>query len=281
MKTLLYISLAVLTLEACNSNQEQQLKSLSAKDSALMKESGQKDSTIIAYIKSMNDIQDNLDSIKAAEKILTINTSGSEHGNNAVDDIRSINTQLLKYHREIYSLERKLRSIDSKNKEIQKMEDHLAQELAEKDSSIAGLQKKLAETNDNLKVVIDQFNDSMAVLNVQKAVISDMAIKMSTVYYAIGTMKEFKRNGVLTKEGGFAGIGRTAKLKQNFNTTYFTKEDMSHLNIIPLNSKFEKLVTVHPTNSYTVTNNSKADSLIIKDPMSFWSASKYLVIVVK
>ena len=60
----------------------------------------------MAYLRSMNEIQTNLDSIKAAEKILSVNTQGGEFKNNPVDDIRSINAQLLKYHREIYALQR-------------------------------------------------------------------------------------------------------------------------------------------------------------------------------
>jgi len=246
-----------------------------------MRESGKKDSTILAYVKSMNDIQDNLDSIKASEKILSVGAFGSEHKTNAVEDIRNINAQLLRYHKEIYSLEKKLRSIDSKNKEIQKMETHLAQELAEKDSGIAVLQKKLVSMNDSLRTVMDQFNDSMVVINRQKSTISDMTTQIHTVYYAIGTVKEFKKNGVITREGGFAGIGRNTEMKQDFNTNYFTSDDMTKLNILPLNSKFEKLVTTHPKASYTITNNSKSDSLIIKDPVLFWSTSKYLVVVVK
>src|ERR1700756_2746997 len=118
MKTLALIPLAVFTIYGCNNKQEQQIKTLSAQDSALMRESGHKDSTILAYVKSMNDIQDNLDSIKAAEKILTIN---AEHKGSAVEDIRSINTQLLKYHKEIYSLEKKLELVNSQNREIKKM----------------------------------------------------------------------------------------------------------------------------------------------------------------
>ena len=76
-------------------------------------------------------------------------------------------------------------------------------------------------------------------------------------------------------------IGRSTEMKQNFNVGYFTKDDMTKLQVIPLNSKFEKVVTNHPTNSYQVTNNSKSDSLIIKDPEAFWSSSKYLIVVVK
>jgi len=281
MKTLVYFTLTLLVIEGCNNKQEQQIKSLSSQDSTLMRESGKKDSTITAYVKSMNDIQDNLDSIKTAEKMLSVNASGVEHKGTAVDDIKMINAQLLKYHREIYSLEKKVRALDSQNKEIQRMEQHLTEELAEKDSGIAMLQKRLAGTNDSLKTVIQQFNDSMVVINAQKGVITNMTTQMHTVYYAVGTIKEFKKNGVITREGGFIGIGRGTEVKQNFNTSYFIKEDMTKLNTIPLNSRFDKIVTVHPPDSYTVTHNYTSDSLIIKDPNAFWSASKYLVVVVK
>ena len=281
MKKLAYLTISLLIIEGCDSKQEQQIRSLTTQDSALMRESGKKDSAILAYVKSMNDIQDNLDSIKAAEKILSIGAFGSEHKPNAVEDIRNINAQLLRYHREIYSLENRLRALDSKNKEIQKMEGHLAQELAEKDSGIAVLQKKLVGMNDSLRTVMQQFNDSMIVINNQKSKISDMTTEIHTVYYAIGTVKEFKKHGVISREGGFAGIGRNTEMKPDFNTAYFTKEDMTKLNVIPLNSKFEKVITTHPSDSYSVTHNSKADSLIIKDPASFWSTSKYLVVVVK
>jgi hypothetical protein len=262
----------------CNNKQEQQIKTLSAQDSALMRDGGRKDSTILAYVKSMNDIQDNLDSIKAAEKILTVK---AEHKGSAVEDIRSINAQLLKYHREIYALEKKLQLVNSQNKEIKKMEAHLSEELAEKDSGIAVLQRRLAGSNDSLKTVMHQFNDSMVVINRQNGTISQMTNEMHTVYYAIGTNKDFKKNGVITKEGGFIGIGRTTEMKQDFNSNYFVKGDLTQIHVIPLNSKFEKLVTNHPADSYNVTNNHKADSLIIKDPNAFWSTSKYLVVVVK
>jgi len=86
---------------------------------------------------------------------------------------------------------------------------------------------------------------------------------------------------VIIKKGGLAGIGSTAEVKQNFNSNYFTKADMTQIKVIPLNSKFEKLVTNHPAESYNVTDNKKSDSLIIKDPTAFWSTSKYLVVVVK
>lgn len=281
MKISVYISIAVLILEGCNSNQSKEIKDLSSQDSFLMRGTVLKDSSIVAYVKTINEIQDNLDSIKTAEKILTVNTSGNENKKSIVSDIRSINIQLLKYHREIYSLEKKLKTVDNKNKEIQKLEIHLSTELAERDSAIAVLQEKLSRMNDNLVAVIHQFNDSMIVINTQNEEIAYMSAQLNTVYYTMGTLKELKKHNIITKNGGFIGIGRTTELKKNLNTDFFTLGNMAQLRIVPLNGAFEKLLTNHPSSSYSVTNNQKSDSLFIKYPVLFWSVSKYLVVVVK
>ena len=271
----------MLVIDGCSNKQAKQIKALTTNDSALLNENAQKDSSIIAYVKAMNEIQDNLDSIKITEHLLSINTMGNESKKSIVGDIRAINAQLLRYHHEIYSLEKKLNAVNSKNKEIQKMDAHLSVELTEKDSEIAVLQEQLVRANESLKAVVQQFNDSMLVINSLNGEITDMTAEMNTVYYSVGTMKEFKKNGVVTKEGGIAGIGRTTEMKKNFNTDYFTKADMEKLMMIPLMSKFEKLVTNHPSSSYTVTNNHRSDTLIIKYPGLFWSISKFLVVVVK
>jgi hypothetical protein len=281
MKILMYLSIAALILQGCNSKQNEQIKSLSIQDSTLMRETALKDSTIVAYVKTINDVQDNLDSIKIAEKILSVNTFGNESKKNIVADIRSINIQLLKYHREIYSLEKKLKSVDTKNKEIQKLETHLTIELAERDSAIAGLQGKLSKMNDSIVTLNRQFNDSMVVINTQNEEIAYMTNQLNTVYYTMGTIKELKQHNIVSKDGGFIGIGRTTELKKNLNTEYFAVENMQTLKVIKLNSKFEKLLTNHPASSYTVTNNHKSDSIIIKYPVLFWSISKYLVVVIK
>lgn len=282
MKKITPIMLALIALVSCNRREEQQqMQATHLQDSVLKIESAKKDSTITEYVKSMNDIQDNLDKIKTAEKMLSVNAENVKGRPNAVQDIKNINNLLLKYHKEIYTLENKLKAIDVKNKEVDRMQAHLAEELAEKDSGITVLQKRLAGTNDSLKMVMQQFNDSLVVINNQKGTISEMTNEMHTVYYTVGTMKDLKKTGVVSKEGGFAGIGRTTAMNQDVNNGNFVKGDMTQITVIPLNKRFEKIITTHPTGSYTVTNNSKNDSLIIKDQTAFWSKSKYLIVAVK
>jgi len=280
MKNKVWFCIALLGFAACNnSEREQKIKDLSSQDSTLLRQALLKDSTITAYIHTMNDIQDNLDTIKAKEKILAMHGEGKNP--NAVADIKSLGELIIKNNKEINSLAFQLKKMGKKDADLEAMVDRLNKEVSDKEMDIAQLQRGYASKSDSLQYIVRQFNDSMMVINRQKNNIAEMTAEMHTVYYAIGTLKELKKQGVITKEGGIAGIGRTAKLKQSFNTGYFTKADLTQLKVLPLDDKFVKLVTDHPNASYKVEGNTKADSLVITDPNAFWSDTKYMVVVVR
>jgi CII-binding regulator of phage lambda lysogenization HflD len=272
----------VLLFLGCNGDLKQKNKDLSYEDSTLNVKTHAQDSAIMAYVKSFNDIQDNLDSIKVKAKILTIsNGENVNQKDQIIADMRSIGDLMMKNKKEIAALERKLKKSNGNNAELQKMISHLTEEVNQKDAEIAALQSQLAETNASLKDVIQRLNDSMKVIGNQKEQITDMNTEINTVYYAIGTSKELKKQGVIKKEGSIAGIGGAEELKKDFNTSYFTKADKTTMQALPLYSKFMQLVTVHPSGSYKITGNGKSDSLVISDAKAFWSQSKYLVVIVK
>jgi len=281
MKTKAVIFLGFLFLTACNnSEREQKLKDLSVQDSTLLDQARKKDSSIMSYMHTMNAIQDNLDSLKQREKLITVRSS--EIGNNnAIADIKAIDELILKDNREIAQLQTRMKKMDAKNAELDKIVAHLNSEVADRDSGIASLQKNLSQTNESMKAMVEQFNDSMATMNVVKAENSSLHTEINTVYYAVGTMKELKQKGVIDKKGRVIGLGRVAKLKDHFNSKYFTKADMTALVNIPLYAKYSKVITDQPGNTFKVSDNGKTDSIEITDPNAFWSESKYLVVVVK
>lgn len=285
MKKYLLAAALVSMLFACHDKetemqQASQLKSVREHDSLLGLKSQAQDSTITAYIKSFNDIQDNLDSIKQKAKIMTM-SSGSQEGMDKktviLTDMRYISEVMMKNKAELAEMKRKLSASGVRNGQLEKMISHLTEELTEKDADIASLQSQLAETNANLKSEIQKFNDSLNVLTQQHQVIAEQ----NTVYYAIGTSKELKNKGVIMKEGGVIGVGGTETLKPNTNISYFTSANMYSIHALPLFSKLDKIITSHPNNSYTISGDKNADSLIITDQKLFWSESRYLVVVVK
>jgi hypothetical protein len=81
-------------------------------------------------------------------------------------------------------------------------------------------------------------------------------------------------------EGGFVGIGRNKKVKEDFNQEYFTRVDITKLKSIPVLRKKADIITTHPSQSYKIFGEKSVDSIVISNQKEFWSASKYLVIVI-
>ena len=66
------------------------------------------------------------------------------------------------------------------------------------------------------------------------------------------------------------------------NKDYFTKIDIRVDKGIKLYSKSAKLLTNHPACSYSLDKDASGMyTLRITNPTTFWSVSKYLVVVVK
>jgi chromosome segregation ATPase len=258
---------------------------LSAEDSLTAISGGQKvriekqDSSIQEFIRGFNEIQDNLDMIKEKEKIVSANSKDAEARKSKeeqiVADIQTIYDVMNKNKQRLATMRTKLKESNKKNEELEKFINRLTAEIEEKDGQIA-----------NLKSELEKMNIEMSNLNTtyQEEVQSGQlkTEKLNTGYYAYGTSKELIKNGVLTKEGGFIGLGKSQKMKEDFNKEYFTKIDVTSVTTIPLGAKKAKMITTHPAGSYKIEGaEGKAEKLTITNPEDFWSASKYLVIVIE
>ncbi len=98
--------------------------------------------------------------------------------------------------------------------------------------------------------------------------------EMNTAYYVFGTKKELKAQNILQSGEVLRSSG--------FNRDYFTKIDIRNTRVINLYSKKASLLTNHPASSYTLEKNAQKQYVLrITNPQTFWSTSKYLVILVK
>ncbi len=109
--------------------------------------------------------------------------------------------------------------------------------------------------------------DSLSVVYEEQTEVVEKQVKvLNTAYYCYGTFKELKEQGVVTKEGGFIGLGRTEKLTDDFNKKYFTQIDITETTSIDIFSKKVKIVTTHPSGSYKLEGVDKVDKLLITNP---------------
>ncbi|MBI3503122.1 MAG: hypothetical protein HY063_15150 [Bacteroidetes bacterium] len=238
-----------------------------------------KDSAIFGFIRAFNEIQDNMDVIKDKEKILS--TSGgkgelsSDKKEQIINDIQSIYDLMVKNKQKLSMVNKKLKKANLRIAEFEKMIERLNQQITEKDTEISELKSQLEKMNIEFSEVTMNYQAAQQMLE-------EKTTKLNKAFYAFGTSKELIAQGVLTKEGGFIGIGRAEKLKDNFNKSYFTQIDASETSSIPLACKKAKLITVHPDGSYKFEGpEGKIEKISISNPEDFWSVSKYLVVVVE
>ncbi len=276
----LLILLIVTTLFfSCNNDElENRINDLQQDSLSAISELNGKEEEILTYISSLNEIQENLVEIKKREKLMTTRfDKGNEVTPNMkeqiLEDINLINGLLQENKDKMAALSSRLKKSNLKIAELEKMIEMLAVQVQEKDAQIADLQTKLAQANEQIKVLFEEYNLRLEELGEQEDL-------LNTAYYCFGTSKELLANGVITKEGGFIGIGKTQKLDDEFNKKYFTQVDITATNEINLAATKAKVVTNHPSSSYEIKGEKTADRIIIKDPEAFWSASKYLVIIV-
>ena len=73
----------------------------------------------------------------------------------------------------------------------------------------------------------DRFHTLKQTNEAKEKVITQKVDELNTAYYTLGTEKELIANKVMTKSGGFIGIGRNKKVQQDFNREYFKKIDIT------------------------------------------------------
>ena len=146
-------------------------------------------------------------------------------------------------------------------------------------ADILELRKNLLDLNltiDDLTYTLDTL---IFDIQIKASIIVAQEESLNTAFYLFGTGKELKKMDVLDKKGGFIGIGTGKSINENFNKEYFTKIDIRDENSFEFNNaKKIKIITTHPSNSYTIYGNKPVDSLVINNIDEFWSISKYLII---
>ncbi len=269
---------------SCN-NHEEELKQMQAQQDSLMQVINERDSIVDEFFNAFSDIQDNLNAIKAKENIINTNAINAENSPEVKDqinqDIQTIYNLLQENKDKLKKLEKRLRGAGLKIKALKKTIATLEKQIMEKDAEINELKSKLEAMNIQINA-LESNVDSLSIENAKKEeTINEQDTELHKAYYVIGTKKELLKNGVITKTGGFVGIGRIAKLREDFNKDYFTTIDIRDVKEITIMSKKAKLLTTHPAGSYEFKTNEKGhvEALIIKDPDQFWSVSKYLVIL--
>lgn len=284
MKTLkLFLVAAVISASSlftisCGSGEKEEnplADSLSSVNGELNGQLSEKERALQEFVNSFNEIQENLNAIKEKEKIVTASSQSGDvksKEETIKEDIQAIYDLLAKNKNRIGSLSKKLKNANSKIQGLEQMIATLQAQIDAKDGEISELKSQLEAKNIELSNIVM----NLEVVEHESAAKTE---KINTAFYAFGTSKELKEKNVITKEGGFIGMGKSTKLKDDFNKEYFTKIDVSKTTSINIGAKKAKVITTHPSNSYKLVGEKTVEKIEILNAEDFWSSSKYLVII--
>ena len=283
MKKMMMLAVGVLILAGCKH------KSTEAKDVAFMMQRdslnriiAQKDNEINDMVATLNDIEEGFRAINEAERRVTV----AREGNSVISTERirenmQFIAETMKQNRELINkLRNQLRQSSVKGDQLRRTLDNLTLQMEEKNSQIQQLRASLEAKDVEIGELTEQVQDlttSVTHLEEETAqknqTISSQEKQLNTAWFVYGTKSELKKQHII--ENGKV-------LQSNFNRDYFTKIDIRVDNEIRLYSRSAKLLTAHPSSSYTLTQDANKQYILrITNPQLFWATSKYLVVLVK
>lgn len=270
------VSVAISFLFACNQDKIDQLSS--EKDS-FKEEAAQKDSTITEMLGAFNEIQANLNLIKEREGLLRL--SDPENGKQSIlADIQTINDLMIRNEQLSKNLNQKLKNSQKNVAEFRDLIQNLNRQIELKNAELSRLNELLQKKDARIGQLYFSVDSLKFTSNKKDEDIKELIDENNVAFYSYGTYKELKEKKVLTKEGGFLGLGKTESVMDNVNLDYFTKIDIRKQTSFLIYADKAELVTKHPEGSYEFRGTNGVDSLVITNIDAFWKTSKMMVIVV-
>ena len=280
LTAILVIGLA-LSLSACQEKKNTAMVPIEQRDS-LSRIIEQKENELNDMMATINEIEEGMREISAAENRVNVARQGEGANQKAriKENMQFINATMKQNRELVKKLQQQLRESSVKSDQLRKAIENLTAQLEEKEQQLQQLRAELEQKdihiaeqaerieglNQNVSSLVEETNQKQQTINTQDK-------QLNTAWYVFGTKKELKEQSIL-QDGDV--------LRANFNREYFTKIDIRIDKEIKLYSKSAKLLTSHPSSSYTLTQDANKQYVLrITNPQTFWSTSKYLVVLVK
>ena len=289
MKKLVYVIACTFAVASCNQDavKKAEQNAQHQRDS-LEQIISQKDNEITDMMTTLSDIEEGFREITEAQSRVTLAKQGE--GTNTMqrikENIQFIQSAMQQNKELINKLKQQVRESSVKGTQLKKIIDNLTQQLETKDQQLQALREEL----DKKDIHIAELDEKVASLNTDVASLKEDNEKMeqtitsqdkamNSAWFVFGTKDELKSQNIISKDGIFS---KTKVLSKDFNKNYFTKIDIRIDKEIKLYSKSAQIMTSHPAGSYTLQPDANKQYVLrITNPETFWSTSKYLVVMVK
>ncbi len=289
MKTIKFyaiIAIFAFTAASCVES-SQKYKDVVAQRDSLAIEKQALDSNYNQTMTLLNDIETGFSNISQNQSDMKVNLKGVEGTASKREIIAAQMTAIKQTMDQNKAKIEELRKLASKrgaaNAKLTATIKRLQSELDSKTEQIQSLQAELEQKNikiDELNTTVSEQSKNIAekqsVMDQQSSTIQGQDASLNTVWYCVATSKQLKDAKIVTVSGLFQP---KKVLSNDFDKSAFTSIDLRNTTAIQTNSKRVKILSTHPSNSYSLeTGVDKNITIKISNPSKFWSVSKYLVV---
>lgn len=282
--------LAAFMLFGCSDKEERE--ALREEAASLEKQLYERDSAFNEVLTVIEQAEKQINEIKERENLVSVHAEGemTDGGRTKIiDDLSQIDRLIKETNQKVADLSGRLETTNIQVAAFKRKIDKLSNNLREREESIVMLKQTLAQKNLEIKDlnteltgIKSEFDQQSELVSLQVQIIDQRQEEINRAYYAIGEEQSLIDKGLIAKEGGFLGLGRTRDLMENVPLSKLNEIDKTLVDQFELNGKKVELVTEHPTGSYRlVQQDGVVKYLKIDNPDEFWKISKYLVVSIK
>ncbi|PIB35100.1 hypothetical protein BFP72_06650 [Reichenbachiella sp. 5M10] len=270
---------------------EEEKEKLSAKSVELEQQLVSRDSAYNEIIDIMYSVESKIESIKDRESLISDMSMGEVNKQDKlqmIQDMSMIDSLIIETNDRVANLSNKLEDANINLKSFQTRVSNLTAELKERKEALLALQEDLKskdiqiiDLSTDLASLETKVDNQDSTIMDQKKMLTHQDDKLHKAYMAIGTRKILEEEGLVAKEGGFLGLGKTTALKNDASEDKFEEIDIRTTQNLQIDAEEADIITEHPTSSYVIVKeDGLVKSIKITDPEEFWKISKFLVVAV-
>ena len=249
-----------------------------------------RDSVINELVQTFNEIEADMNIVREKEDLLALSADNPEFPDDMreriVSEIREMNALLEENKAKVISLNKRLKNSGIKITALEDKIGLLEASIQKRDSSIQVLKMELTDQDYQLAelyIVLDSLDTAVeerdSTIQFKDEVITQNEAELDKAYLASGNFKELQEIGVVSKEGGFLGLGKSKVVPADLTDSFFNQISISETDKITVNARKAELISAHPEDSYQViSNDSIVEYIEITQPEKFWKKTRYAVV---
>jgi predicted nucleic acid-binding Zn-ribbon protein len=295
-----WLSIALLTVAACDGGKTQKINDLTAQVAQLQATSAAKDSAVqeVAELTQLlGEINTEIATVKVKNPSSTPVVGGESPSKaqererqNVVDRVKALADAVKSGEARLASARTRINALSKDNESMKSTVTSLQASLDNLNQVVETQKTQIAQ----LTVQVDSVKGENAKMVATNAELTDtlkaVSDRANMVYYAAGTRDDLLKKGLVTEEGGarflfiFPRTGKSLVPARTLPVEQFQSADARQMASVTLPNpdKYYKLVSRQDPSLLTADSTSKGafkGHITISDPTKFWSASRYLILV--